>query len=564
MMAKAEILIRNARVRTGAPGAPMADWVAVAGNRIMALGYGDAAAWIGARTRVVDARGATVIPGLNDAHLHLFHGGLALADLNLAGVRGVADLRRAVGAYRTARPGLGFVSAYGAAYDLVSPDRTPTRADLDALCPDLPLLVTADDFHTAWANSAALRLAGIERGADVGEGSRIVLDEAGQATGELIEFAAMDLVRRCNPAMARHSDAAGKPLETLTVTAADRAADKATLRAAMVHCASLGLTAVHNMDGSLYQLELLAEMDRDEGLPIRVRMPFHYQPGQGPRDLVHAVRWRDRFATDRLSCDFVKIFADGVIDSGTAHLLADYSHLPGQRGAALLSDDVLQSVVVEADRLGFQIAVHCVGDAAVRQVLDAYAAARAANGWRDARHRIEHIELIDPADIPRFAELGVVASMQPTHLPWTPEDFLRLLGPDRSRWAFAQADLRTAGAEVVLSSDWPVAPVEPFITIEAALTREPWTAAGAKDHRIGLAQALDGMTRAAAWLSFDEGRRGTLVPGALADLALLDRDLAGVAAADLSSVAVRLTLCDGQVTHDPERLAAPAPAHEEA
>mgnify|MGYP001402764084 CR=1 FL=1 len=564
MMAKAEILIRNARVRTGAPGAPMADWVAVAGNRIMALGHGDAAGWIGARTRVVDARGATVIPGLNDAHLHLFHGGLALADLNLAGVRGVPDLRSALDAYRARRPGLTFIAAYGAPYDLVSSDRTPNRADLDALCPDLPFLVTADDFHTAWANSAALRLAGIERGADVGEGSRIILDANGEATGELIEFAAMDLIRARNPATARHSAAARSPLESLNVTADERAADKAVLHAAMSHCASLGLTAVHNMDGSLYQLELLAEMDRDEGLPVRVRMPFHYQPGQGPRDLAHAVRWRERFATDRLTCDFVKIFADGVIDSGTAHLLADYSHMPGQRGAALLTDDVLQSVVIEADRLGFQIAVHCVGDAAVRQVLDAYAAARAANGWRDARHRIEHIELIDPADIPRFAELGVVASMQPTHLPWTPEDFLRLLGPDRSRWAFAQADLRAAGAAIVLSSDWPVAPVEPFITIAAALTREPWAVAGGKDHRIGLALALDEMTRAAAWLSFDEARRGTLVPGALADLALLDRDLAEAAAEDLPAVGSRLTLCDGQVTHDPEGLATPVPAHEEA
>ncbi len=562
MMAKAEILIRNAKVRTGAPGTPMADWVAVAGNRIMALGYGEAAGWIGAQTRVVDGGGASVIPGLNEAHLHLFHGGLALADLNLHGVRGAAALKAAVDSYRATRPGLGFIAGFGAGYDLVSPDRTPNRADLDALCPDVPFLITADDFHTAWVNSAALRLAGIERGADLPEGSRIVLDETGAATGELIEFAAMDLVRRCNPATARHSVAAQKPLESLTVTPEERAADKAVFRAALTHCASLGLTAVHNMDGSLYQLELLSEMDRDEGLPIRVRMPFHYQPGQGPQDLAHAVRWRERFASDRLACDFVKIFADGVIDSGTAHLLADYTHLPGQRGAALVSDAVLQAVVIEADRLGFQIAVHCVGDAAVRQVLDAYAAARVANGWRDARHRIEHIELIDPADIPRFAELGVVASMQPTHLPWTPEDFLRLLGPERCRYAFAQADLRAAGAEIVLSSDWPVAPVEPFITLEAALTREPWPEG--RDHRIGLSLALDDMTRAAAWLAFDEGRRGTLVPGALADLALLDRDLALVAPEDLPTTGVRLTLCDGQVTHDPEGLTAPALQREEA
>jgi len=554
MMAKADILIRNAKVATGEPGAPAAHWIAIAGSRIMALGYGDASAWIGTRTSVIDGHGASLLPGLNDVHVHLFAGGLALTDLNLTGIRGAEGLREAVARYRATRPGLGFISAFGADHGLVSDRRTPDRHDLDAVCPDIPLMIMALDFHTAWANSAALALAGIAHGADLPPGSTIVLDDAGEATGALLEFAAIDLVRRCNPASERHSAAAQRPLESPVVSAEDRAADKAVLRAAIQHCAKLGLTAVHNMDGSLYQLELLSEIERDEGLPVRVRMPFQVQRGQQPHDLVHAAAWRQRFASEKLRCDFIKIFADGVVESGTANMLADYAHRPGHSGAPLIADAELQALVVEADRLGFQVAVHCVGDGAVRQVLDAFAAARAANGWRAARHRIEHVEVIDPADLPRFAELGVVASMQPCHVPVRGEGYLGLIGPARGRYAFAAADLRAAGAAVVLSSDWPIAPLEPMATLHAALTREAWPSGG-PDHRIGLAVALDGITRAASWIAFDEACRGVLAPGALADLTLLDRDLAGIAPGGLPAVSARLTICDGQITHDSDAVA---------
>lgn len=555
----ADILFINAALWGGVdqPG-----WLAVKGNRILSVGVGDPPSPSVPHARVVDARRASLLPGLNDAHVHLFPGGMALYDLCLSGVRGEVALRRSVEGYRAARPDLRFLSAYGAPYDLLAAGNTPDRAALDGICGDIPLLIMAEDFHTAWANSAALALAGIDRGADLPQGSQVVLDATGYATGELLEFGAIDLVRRCNPASARHSAAAQAPLTSLPVSPAERAADKAVLRAALRHCAGLGLTAVQNMDGSLYQLELLAEMERDEGLPVRVRMPFHVQPGQGPADFDHAVHWRATHASDHLRCDFVKIFADGVVESGTAHMLADYSHTPGQRGATLIPDEHLQSLVARADRLGFQIAVHCVGDAAVRQVLDAYAAARAANGPRDARHRIEHVEVIDPADIPRFAELGVVASMQPCHVPDGGEGYLDLIGPVRGRYAFAQADLRAAGVRVVLSTDWPIVPLEPMISVQAALARPDW-GCGGPDQRIDLATALEGITSAAAWVAFDEDCRGTLRPGALADLTLMDRDLRSMAPEDLAIVGVRLTLCDGQPTHDPERLLAALPQTEE-
>lgn len=543
----ADIVIHNARVMTQQPGAPEADWIAVSGRTVSALGLGSAARHIGPQTRVVDAGGATVLPGLNDAHLHLFAGGLSLSQLSLVGVSGQTDFRAAVAAYRASRPGLSFLAASGCDYRILGQTMLDRHA-LDAICADIPMLVMAADYHTAWANTAALQLAGIAQGADVGEGSEIVLDADGFASGELREFAAIDRVRACNPAAKTHSRAAQAPLELPEVTEAERAADKEVLWQALLHCAAQGLTAVQNMDGSLYQLDLLAELDRERGLPVRVRMPFQITEGMSPEALAQAARWRRSYATPMLRCDFVKIFADGVIESGTANLLADYAHLPGHSGAPLLSDDHLRALVVEADRLGFQIAVHCVGDGAVRQVLDAFEVARRQNGWREARHRIEHIELVDAGDLGRFARWGVVASTQPTHVPEAGEGYLDLIGTQRSSAAFAVADLRDAGAEIVFSTDWPIAPLSPFVTLEAALARPDWP--GARDHRVGLAAALGAITRAAAWIAFDEAERGRLTPGMLADLTLLDRDLSACPLSEIATTTARLTICDGQVTHD--------------
>lgn len=533
MLTQADLVIHNARVRTGDPARPLADWVAVSGDKILAVGTADQPP---AAKRRIDAAGGTLTPGLNDAHLHLFAGGLSLKDLSLEGVSGMAALRVAVTNYRAQHPDIGFLSAHSADYHILP--KGLDRMALDDICPDIPLLVMAVDYHTAWANTVALQMAGILRGAVLTPGNMVVLDQSGTATGTLQEFEAIDLVRRINPAMARHSAAAQHPLLCPDVSAKDRAADMDTLWAALRHCAEQGLTAVQNMDGSLYQLELLAQIDATHGLPLRVRMPFPIGQGCRPDDLSHAVQWRDRYQSPLLRCDFVKIFADGVIDSGTAHLLADYSHTPGQRGMALFSDAALTDLISRADHLGFQIAVHAVGDGAVRQVLNAFATLTPGR-----RHRIEHIEMIDPADIPRFAELGVIASMQPTHVPDGGEGYLDLIGPDRGRYAFALADLRAAGAEFVFGTDWPIAPLSPLITVQAAMNRPLWP--DGVDHRVDLTTALFGITEAAARVACDPDR-GRIMPGMAADLTLFDADLVQTGA----QAVVVLTLCNGTVTYD--------------
>ena len=209
--------------------------------------------------------------------------------------------------------------------------------------------------------------------------------------------------------------------------------------------------------------------------------------------------------------------------------------------------------MILADRLGFQVAVHSIGDAGVRRTLDAYDAARAANGPRDSRHRVEHIELIDPADIPRFKELGVVASMQPLHAPgplsYPGHEMMALLGEHREPFTFAWRTLREAGAHLCFASDWPVSPVDPLLSIQAAVTRRPWRQ-GQPEQAQTLEQAIAGYTRDNAWTEFAEDRKGMLKEGYLADLVVLDGDIEAVPEGSIRELQVGLTVCDGAVTHE--------------
>ncbi|CUH64545.1 N-substituted formamide deformylase precursor [Thalassovita gelatinovora] len=547
MTKHADLIIKNATVYSGTQDAPNASWVALRGCDIMAIGTGPVDHMVGQTTRVVDAQDQTVLPGLNDAHLHLFAGGLGLTELSLRGVRGRSGLQAAIDSHRAANPELVFLAAHSCAYEILETGEQLERTVLDELCPDLPVLIMSEDFHTSWCNSKAIALAGIERGAELPHGSSVKVDEAGEATGVLLELNAIELVRGKNPRSARHAEASQRPLEVGQYTKEERQTDKEVLWAALIHCAEQGLTAVQNMDGSLYQLELLAELDQDRGLPVRVRMPFQISKGMRKEDLAHAVHWRRRFNSEMLRCDFIKIFADGVIESGTANLLAEYCNIPGQSGHPIYEDQELNSLIQEADRLGFQIAVHCVGDGAVHQVLNAFDGAQKANGWREARHRIEHIEMIDAADIARFPKLGVVASMQPTHVPEAGEGYLEFLGPSRGDLAFPMRQLCAVNAAYVLSTDWPVAPLSPLITLEAAMTRTEWPGAGI-DHRLGWAEALAGITYNAAWVAFEETLRGRIAPGLRGDLTIVSGNPADLFKGETSEVL--LAICNGRVTYD--------------
>jgi predicted amidohydrolase YtcJ len=407
----------------------------------------------------------------------------------------------------------------------------------------------AADHHTLWANTPALKASGLLHGAQLPPGNEVVMAADGLAAGELREFRAFAPVlalageERVSLGLVDGSEPDPAP------DAAGRARDRVALARGLAHCARHGITTIVNMDGNRYQLDLLSEIRAEGGLTARVRIPFHLR-GERPLEvLAEASAMARDHADDWLASGFVKMFMDGVVDSGTAVMKADYPGQPGWRGEPLFSAEYFAAACTEIDRRGLQIAVHAIGDGAVARVLDGYAAARAANGARDARHRIEHIELIDRADIPRMAELGVTASVQPCHVPGA-LDFplmptMQMIARERWRDAYATGTLAAAGIPLAFATDWPVADVNPLRCIKAALTRQPF-GADCPDERVGLMATLAAYTAGGARAEFTEGWKGRLAPGFAADIAILSGDIEALPAEAIDSLSVARTIAGGR------------------
>ncbi len=555
MQPSADIIILNARILTMDEATPKAEAVAIGGNTILAIGSNDEVESLkGPETRVIDAAGGTLLPGFNEAHMHIFMGSVGLRQLSLYKVKGFDELKAKVDEYAAANPNLKLLLARSADYTILSETERTTRHDLDRVISHRPFAMISPDHHTAWANTKALEIAGLLHGKEVGVGNEVVMGEDGLASGELREADAMQPVFDLSETGGREGLGIGTGGEPESVTPQERAIDLDIIRNGLAYCASLGLTSIQNMDGNLYQLEILEEIEKTTGLPVRVRMPYHMKNFMPLTDLKEkAANWRDRFHTDRLRCDFVKMFIDGVAEGESAVFLDDYAHKPGWKGDPLFSQEHLNEIVTEADRLKLPVAVHAIGDGAVRMVLDGYEAAVEANGKRDARNRVEHIEVIHPDDVPRFKKLGVIASMQPTHPPGNAglplEPYLSFIGRDRWPLAFAWRTLTDAGATIVFATDWPVSPLDPMGCIHDAMTRQRW-ADDLPDQRLTLSETLAAYTKAGAYVEFMENRKGMLKPGFLADIVLLSGDVEAVASEDLAAIRPVLTICDGKVTYE--------------
>lgn len=551
----ATILITNGRVLTMDPDHPETHAVALEGGHVAALG--DAAlALAGPATQVIDARGASVLPGFVESHLHLFMGGSELSHLQLLGVKGPEALAAAIQAYAAANPNRRVIVGQGCDYGIYG--RSLTRHDLDAILPDRPVILLAPDHHTGWANTIALDQAGILHGRALGPGNEIVMGEDGLATGELREFEAKAPVltlageTRIMAGIATGRDPVPKP------TRADLLADLPAMAAGLAHCARHGFTSLVNMDGNRYTLEVLDEIRKQGNLTARVRVPYHYRNTHSPAELADASAMSADYNDDWLASGFVKLFMDGVVDSGTAVMINDYPGQPGWRGEPLHDAGRFAEICIEADRRGLQIAVHAIGDGAVRRVLDGYEAAHKAHGPRDRRNRIEHIELIDRADIPRMVEMGVIGSVQPSHPPGA-MDFpvfptMNMIPKERWRDAYLTRSLRDAGVRIAFASDWPVADVNPLRSIQAAVTRAPYD--GAEDERLSLREVLASYTIGGAWAEHTEDRKGMLRPGYLADVVILSGDIEAVAPEQISTLKVARTICGGRIVFDLEAAAA--------
>ncbi|ATN35634.1 hydrolase [Rhizobium sp. ACO-34A] len=555
MTATADLIVHNARILTMDDESPRAEAIAIAGNRILAVGgNAEILPLAKAGARIIDAGGATVLPGFNEAHMHIFGGSVGLNELSLFKVQGFDALKSAIQTYAAANPDLPLLVAQYADYTVISEEERATRHHLDRIIPDRPFLMFSPDHHTAWANTIALEKAGILQGRDVGVGNEIVMGDDGLATGELRESNAIRPVSSMSTSGGREGLGVGTGGDPEHVTAEERAGDIAVIKRGLAYCASLGITSFQNMDGSLYQLEMLQEIEDTDGLPVRVRMPFHMKNFM-PLSAIEekAAAWRARFDTDKLRSNFVKMFMDGVTEGETAVFVDDYSHKPGWKGDPLFSAEHFNFIAVEADRLGLPVTVHAIGDGAVRMVLDGYEAAIEANGKRDSRNRIEHIEVVHPDDVPRFAKLGTVASMQPTHPPGSAglplEPYLTYIGRERWPFAFAWKTLVDAGAKIVFATDWPVSPLAPLSCIGDAMTRKPW-ADDMPDHRLSLMETLAAYTRTSAWVEFMEDRKGKLKEGFLADIVVLSGDIEACPAGEIAALKPVATICDGRITYE--------------
>lgn len=548
---QAELIVTNARVLTMDPARPRAEAVAVAGGIILAVGSrAEVEGLAGPQTQVIDGRGRTLLPGFVESHLHLVLGGAELDKLQLGGVHGMDRLRALFLGYADRNPDAPLLMAQGAEYGVL--DHPVTRADLDAVIADRPIAMMAPDHHTVWANTAALAAAGILHGAEMPRGHEVVMGADGLATGELREFEAFAPVMalagetRINLGIATGGEPTPWPTE------AEQAVDRAKTLAGLRHCAAHGITSMVNMDGNRYTLELLRGLQREGNLLARVKVPFHFKPHMDLSELDRAEAMTRDFSDDWLQSGFVKMFMDGVVDSGTAFMLEDYPGRPGHKSEPLFAPDRFKEICRDIDRRGLQIAVHAIGDAAVRQTIDGYEAARMANGPRDSRHRIEHIELIDPADVPRLAALGITASVQPSHPPGA-MDFpmyptMDQFAPHRWRDAYLTRSLAEAGARVAFASDWPVTDVSVMRGLQASQTRPPYGDQG-RDERLGLMDALHAYTAGGAWASHREGVTGTLRAGLAGDLVLIDGDVESVPSSDLGKTGIALTVCGGRITH---------------
>jgi hypothetical protein len=532
-------LLRNGTIYTAEPGRPAAAALVIRDGRIVFVGdeaSGRAVAGPGAN--IVDLRGGMVAPGFHDAHLHAVSAGHTLLGCSLLEIRPVAALLAAV--RRCADQVAPGEWVYGSGFDLsLFPQGNPPKALLDETVPDRPVFLVASDGHNAWVNSLALQRAGITKDTPDPPNGVIMRDPAsGEPSGTVRETAQA-------------------PFAALLPQPSPED-DRAALRASLRHLNALGITSFIEASAGESDLAAFHALDMAGGLTARVVTSLTYgvfskHPGA---EFDAVLARRARYATPRINTDSVKIFVDGVLEGETAALVEPYTGMGDHRGALNLPPDALAAAVTRFDAMGLQVHMHAIGDGAVRAGLDAIAAARRTNGATDNRHHIAHLQLAHPADLPRFAALGVSANFQALWAypdSWIMEINLPVVGPERVARMYPLRSVQRAGGRIVAGSDWDVSSANPLEAIETALRRSDITRADGEilnpAERVELDTMLAAFTRDGAWLMHHEDEVGTLAPGKRADLVVLDRNLFAIAPEDIGDVRVVMTFFDGRVVY---------------
>jgi predicted amidohydrolase YtcJ len=530
----ADLVIRNTTIYTAArseTGLTLSGAIAVRAGRIIYVGSDSGVAGlIGNRTETIDGAGGLVTPGFIDNHVHPSNG-VELLECDLTGDSIAAEAIASVRRCAEARPGAAWIRGAGWRLPLFE-QGNPTAVMLNQAVSDRPAYLTAADGHSAWVNSRAIELAGLTSSTPDPPNGRIERDSKGVPTGTLRE-SAMLLVARLLPPYSRDDYVAG-------------------LTRAFALASSLGITAMTDASADSMILEAYRWLDSAEALPVRINAAQDLGPEPGPAVVERVIRWRDRFRGRLLSVNSAKIFMDGVIEARTAAMLAPYLDRPGYRGEPRLSQFTLDSLIDGLHRAGIQIHVHAIGDRAIRMTLDAIERAGAGG----ARHQIAHLELIDPADIPRFTKIGVLANFQPL---WASDDpyivdlTIPALGETRSRWLYPLQSVLATGATLVAGSDWSVSSMNPLEAIQVATTRRALDggpgAGWIPEERVTLLDMLAAYTINGAFSRFADQTTGSLEVGKLADLVLLDRNLFDLPLHQIAHTRVLLTVMDGRIRY---------------
>jgi predicted amidohydrolase YtcJ len=521
----ADVVLRGGVVLTAVEGADPVTAIAIAGDRVLAVGSDEELAdLIGAGTRVIELDGRLVTPGINDAHLHFASGGLSLLRVDLNGTTTLDAIEERVRAAAEGQPAGTWIVGRG----------WPTKEALDRAAPEHPVFLSRVDGHTVWVNSRALEAAGVTAETPDPEGGEIVHDDNGEPTGIFKENA--------------------DRLVSASIPETDEALLRRGIEAALEHAAAAGVTSA-TTSASFREITIYRQL-ADEGR-LTTRLYAWVPLTDANVDTLRARSVTAATGDAWLRTGILKAYSDGTLGSRTAWMLEPFSDDPSTSGIPTTPAPRMDSLILAAHAAGLQIAIHAIGDAATRSVLDGVEKAREAIGANDLRPRIEHAQVIDAADVPRFAELGVIASMQPTHatsdMRWAEER----IGRDRAvEGAYVWRSLLDAGARLAFGTYFPVEPIDPVEGIYSAVTRQSRDQPGdppdgwLPEQRLSIEEAIRLYTAESAYAEFQEDEKGTLAVGMLADLVVWDRDLTSIPPEEILAAAPDLTMVGGRSVYE--------------
>jgi predicted amidohydrolase YtcJ len=530
----ADLIVHNANIWTVNPAQPQADAVAVLNGRIAAVGPDSAVmAWRGPNTRVVDAKGGRLLPGFNDAHVHFSDGGASLAAVQLTDATSIKEFVKRIADYASHAPKGEWIRNGEWDETKWSPAKLPTRQDIDAVTPDNPVALDRYDGHMILVNSKVLALAGITSKTPDPAGGVIVRDATGQPTGALKD-AATELVQHIAP--------------PLNVAQRRRAVERALHEAAM-----RGVTSVQDMNLDYGDLAVYSQLLDEGKLSVRVygAPPIAKIEDQAQLGIGRA------FGGPGLRIGALKMFADGSLGSRTAYFVQPYTDEPENRG--LLYSDMLPLIkagqrLMRADATNLQVCTHAIGDAGIATTLDLYQAVEKADGARDRRWHIEHAQHMAAKDFDRFAQLHVIASVQPYQAIDDGRWAEARIGHDRASRTYAFRTFIDHGVRLAFGTDWPVAPLDPMLTLYAATTRATLDGKNPQgwfpEQKLSIQEAIAAYTMGSAYAEFQDHDKGSIEPGKLADMVLLSQDVLGVAPAAIRDTHVLKTWVGGVEVYD--------------